>query len=298
MDLLVEDEPAGGGAALTGGPERAPQDSFQRQVEVGVVHHDHRVLAAHLQRQPLVHPPAGLADQGAGLGRTGERDDRHVGVLHQRLADGLSPSVHQLDHLGRQPGLQQDLDQQVDGVRHVFRRLDDHGVSAHQRGEHLPGGDGQREVERRDQADQADRPAVAHRPLGSELGRDHVTEEPPAFGRRVVGGVDSLLHVAAGLRQHLPHLTRHGIGDRVLPLDQQIAHAAEHVTPDGRGGPRPHREAALRRAHRGLDVPPVGVRESSDQIRRVRRIPILEVRVRRRCDPLAADVVLEGLGHE
>ncbi len=54
--------------------------------------------------------------------------------------------------LGRQAGLEQDLDQQVDGVGHVLRRLDDHRVPAEQRGKHLPGGDGQREVERRDQA--------------------------------------------------------------------------------------------------------------------------------------------------
>ena len=84
VDLPVQDQPAGGGAALAGGAERAPEHALERQVEVGVVHHDHRVLAAHLERQPLVHPAADLADAGAGLRRAGERDDRHVRVLDER----------------------------------------------------------------------------------------------------------------------------------------------------------------------------------------------------------------------
>ena len=62
-------------------------------------------------------------------------------------------------------------------------------------------GNRHRKVERRDEPGDADRPAVAHRPLVRQLRRHHVAEEPPPLGRGVVGGVDPLLHVAAGLRR-------------------------------------------------------------------------------------------------
>ena len=62
VDLPVQDEPAGGGAALPRRAERAPEHALERQVEIGVVHDDHRVLAAHLEREPLVHAAAGLTD--------------------------------------------------------------------------------------------------------------------------------------------------------------------------------------------------------------------------------------------
>ncbi len=52
-DGPVQDEPAGGGAALAGGAERAPEDSLQCEIQVGVVHHDLRVLPSQLQRNAL-----------------------------------------------------------------------------------------------------------------------------------------------------------------------------------------------------------------------------------------------------
>ena len=50
--------------------------------------------------------------------------DRHVGMLDDRRADLLAAAVHELDHLGRQPRLEQDLDEQRARVRHVLGRLE------------------------------------------------------------------------------------------------------------------------------------------------------------------------------
>ena len=50
---LVDDQPAAGGAALAGGPERRPDDAVDREVQVGVGHHDDAVLAAQLERDAL-----------------------------------------------------------------------------------------------------------------------------------------------------------------------------------------------------------------------------------------------------
>ena len=68
VEALVDDDAARRGAALTGGTERRPEDPVDREVEVGVVHDDDRVLAAELEvhvLEPLgrclEHLHAGLA---------------------------------------------------------------------------------------------------------------------------------------------------------------------------------------------------------------------------------------------
>ena len=98
-------------------------------------------------------------------------------MVHDRRADRLADAVHELNHLGRQSRLEQDLDEHVPGVRHVFGRLEDARVSAEQRRKHLPGRNRHRKVERRDDAADADRPAEAHRPLVPQLARHRVAEQ-------------------------------------------------------------------------------------------------------------------------
>ena len=49
VDAFGDDQPRRGGAALAGGEEGAVDGAVDRDVEVGVVEHDERVLAAHLE---------------------------------------------------------------------------------------------------------------------------------------------------------------------------------------------------------------------------------------------------------
>ena len=53
LDIPVHDQAAGGGAALTGGPEGAPERALQREFYVRVVHHDDRILAAEFAADSL-----------------------------------------------------------------------------------------------------------------------------------------------------------------------------------------------------------------------------------------------------
>lgn len=110
MHAVLHNEPARRGAPLPCRPERTPERPFERQVEIRVVEHDHRILAAHLEREPLVQPTAGFADVTARLRRPGERDERNVGVLDDG-GSGFAVAVHELDHFGRKAGLEQDLDE-------------------------------------------------------------------------------------------------------------------------------------------------------------------------------------------
>ena len=54
VHFLVHDQPRRSRTALAGSPERAPDSAFNRVVDVGVVHDDDRVLAAHLERADRV----------------------------------------------------------------------------------------------------------------------------------------------------------------------------------------------------------------------------------------------------
>ena len=64
---------------------------LDRDLEVGVVEHDHRVLAAHLELELAHHLDRGLGDAPAGADRAGEADRVDVGAVEHRLADAPSP---------------------------------------------------------------------------------------------------------------------------------------------------------------------------------------------------------------
>ena len=71
---LVHDHRAERGAALSGRPEAAEERALDGELELGVGHHDERVLAAELEAGRLHVAPAERADLGADRGRAGEAD--------------------------------------------------------------------------------------------------------------------------------------------------------------------------------------------------------------------------------
>jgi hypothetical protein len=82
-----------------------------------------------------------------------------------RRADCLACSMHELNDVGRQPRFQQHLDEHRPRMWHVLGGLEHDGVTAQQRRKDLPGGNGERKVEWRDDAGDTDRPTEAHGPL-------------------------------------------------------------------------------------------------------------------------------------
>ena len=65
-DSLLQQDAAGGGAALAGGAERSPERAVEGEFEVGVVEDDLRVFAAHFEGD-------GLEGGGGALGRRASR---------------------------------------------------------------------------------------------------------------------------------------------------------------------------------------------------------------------------------
>nr|ART40488.1 K624 [uncultured bacterium] len=140
---------------------------FDTGVEVCVGKDQVRVLAAQLEGQLLQAAGRRAHDDLPGGGLAGEGDAVHVRVFGQGRAGRIAAkAVHHVQHARRQDVLGH-VRQQRRGGRCFFRRLDDDGVAAGQRRGDLPGGQQQREVPRRDDADHAQRPAqgVIQRPF-------------------------------------------------------------------------------------------------------------------------------------
>ena len=53
INTFFDDDAAGCGAALSSRAERAPQRAFERQLEIGIVEHNHRIFAAEFERAVL-----------------------------------------------------------------------------------------------------------------------------------------------------------------------------------------------------------------------------------------------------
>src|SRR6266446_1120112 len=93
VDRLVRDHAGSRGAALARGAECRPDDAFDREVEVGVVEDDDRVLPAELEVDVLQPVGGCLRDGDAGLARTGERDDGYIRVADESVARRLAVPV-------------------------------------------------------------------------------------------------------------------------------------------------------------------------------------------------------------
>ena len=280
-------------AALPGRAERRPQDPVEREVEVGVVHDDDRVLATELEVDVLQPLGGGLEHLDTGVARAGERDDRDVGMLHEALADGSPTAVDDVDHAVGDAGLDEELDEPLPERGCVRGRLEDDGVSGDERGRDLPGRDRDREVPRRNDADHADRHPDRHLELVRELGRGRLPEEAPAFAAHVVAHVDRFLHVATRLGAHLPHLVRHEVRQFGLVVGHKLREAVEDLAAFRRRDEPPLRERLLRHLDRAIDVVGAGAREGADQLA-VGRADRVEGLAGGSVHPLAADVVLKG----
>ena len=87
VDGRAGDHAAGRRAVLAAVPVAGRLDDLGRQLDVGVVEHDHRGLAAQLEVQPLHRSRRDLRDVLAGHGVAGDRDHPDLRVADEEVAD-------------------------------------------------------------------------------------------------------------------------------------------------------------------------------------------------------------------
>ena len=216
---FVQHQATRGRAALPGGSERAPQYAFEGQVQVGVRHHDLRVLSAHFKGEAFVQPAAGRSDFRTHRIRAGKRHGVYVRMLHQRFAR-RGPSVHQIEYAGRHACVRKQFRKQRPAVRRLFAGLENDGVAAGQGRKYFPGGHGDREIPCGNKARHAYGPPDAHIEFIRQFAGDRAPEQPPRFRGRVIRGVDGLLHVPAGFGEGLAHFAGFLESERFLAFCQ------------------------------------------------------------------------------
>ena len=140
-------------ARLAGIHERAPQGAAGSNVHVGIVEHDHGIFAAQLQHDRQQLSRRGFSHAFAGGNAAGE-DELVDGRIDQRRTGGALAD-HHLHQIGIQARCQQQPLQLQRDQRREFRRLQDDRVARDQCAERFRGGNGERIIPGRDNADYA-----------------------------------------------------------------------------------------------------------------------------------------------
>ena len=163
---------------------------------------------------------------------------RHPRIVDQLLAD-LAAALDQPADLAGAPDIGAGpLDQRLArqrGQRRQLRGLPHHGVAAHQRDRGVPRPHRDREVERGDDADDAERMPGLHQPVAGPFGGDGPAVQLPRQADGELADVDHLLHLAERLGGDLAGLDRHQRG-RDPPCARR---AARRAGPPARRAPAP-----------------------------------------------------------
>ena len=146
-----------GAAVLAGVVEDAVGRPGGRQLEVGVGEDDVGALAPQLERHPLDLLGAARHDRPPHLGRAGEADLAHGGVVDEALAHDAALARQNLqDALGK-ACLERQLADAQRAERRQLGRLEHDRVAGGQRRGEAPAGDGHGEVPGHDDAHHAER---------------------------------------------------------------------------------------------------------------------------------------------
>src|SRR6266702_321843 len=294
VHAFLNNDAAGGCAALSGGAESSPECAFEREFEIGIVEHDHRILAAVFERAALEGACATLADDASYLARSGEGDGADQGVLHERRADLSSVSGDDVDDTGRDSGLSERADEVKDRERRVLCGLDDAGVAGDEGREEFPGRNCHGEVPRTDHSDNTDRIAGTHgKFVGQFAGRGQAVHAA-AFSGEEVSAVDGFLSVTASFLDDLPHFAGHVAGECFLLPFEDTGRFHDDFGAAGSGNAAPLLEGSGGGFNGEVDLSGAGALENADHFAGVGRITVLAGVSGAGRNPFAIDEVAEG----
>lgn len=215
-------------AQLSGGGEAGANGALGRPVQIGIVQDQQGVLAAQFERaadQPL---PGPAGHPAPGGGRPGEH--QVIGPGQQRLAQVRPRPQHHRPQVGRQPG----LDHQVDGPQRressLAVGLVHDSVPGQEGGDDVPGGEGQRVVPRGDHPDhslgvtQLRGPGQDREGAPPAARREQPRRAPPV----VPGGQGDVRDLQKRVLAALAVLPLDQVQHLVLPVQQQVVEPQDH----------------------------------------------------------------------
>ncbi len=225
-----------GRALLPAEPERRSGGALDGEIEVRARRHDDGVLPAHLaDRRARPGRRERTVDRHPHLARPGERQPADASIGDERGTSRLAGPGDEVDHAGRDAGLDQHVVEQVGAQRADLRWLEHDRVPGDQRRAGRPGDERHGVVERADHRPHAER---AHH-VGRRLGRHealHRPGEPLVLAHRVgvvADQVGRLLDVAERFEAGLADLPRHAGGELGAALRDQIGGTVEERHPLG-----------------------------------------------------------------
>ena len=241
-DAALDQHTRAGAAELAVHHDERRHDLWHHHVQVGIVEHDQRRLAAQFQVQALERFRAVRGDDTADLGTTGVADHVHGRGIDQHRCRDTAGFRNDVQHARRQRGGGGNrLGEQPVRQRRLVRQLQYHGAAGCQRRSEGAHGQHDRRIPRRDHAHHPDRLGIGdkvHAGCGFECAAAGLQQR----GR---GGVTQPIHrdrqFPLRLRQQLAAFTgkhqRHRVGTlRDLPrqLEQSARTAIAVFRPAGR----------------------------------------------------------------
>ena len=247
--------------------ECAVDGARDRALEIGVVEHHERVLAAHLELHARLALGRAFGDARADRLRAGEGNAVDALMVDDRAAD-VAFADHQVEHARRRAGLEQDLRQRMRDRRRRSRGLQHHGIAEGERGRGLPRGNRDREIPRRDQAEHADRLAIGLDVDPGPRGFERLAVPPKRLASEIFEDARGAHDFARAFGERLAFLARQQRAELLGAAHDQRAGLVEHVGADLRRRFGPGRECGARGLYRVIRLRP---RRPWDSARRPRR---------------------------
>ena len=205
--LSLRQDAAGGHADLALMEPGAERDRRSGGVEIGVLQHDHGVLAAEFELDLLQMLAGEFADAAPDSARAGERHHGDVGIGADRLA-GFDAARQNMEHaLGQAGFLEYPGDDEAAGHDRARIGLEDDRVAGRQRRSDGAHRQDQREVEWRDDADDAARNAPGNADAAG-IGRQHQALRLGAHGGGAIETFRHQMDFEAGLGRNAAGLAR------------------------------------------------------------------------------------------
>ena len=156
VNAFRHDKPRRCRATLSRRKERAVYGRLNCDAEVGIVQYDQGILTAHFQLKPGHSANASMRHFTPCRHGAGKRDGIHGIALQQSFADDCSPPHHQIENTVRQTRSRDNLCKSMCGARNKIGWLEHNCIAIAERRCNLPGGNGDWEIPRRDDADRTD----------------------------------------------------------------------------------------------------------------------------------------------
>ncbi len=207
-------------------------------------------MAAELHGDTLHVRPGERSKLLADCGRAGEGDLADHRMRDEVGRDFRRHPEHEIDHAGRQPGLDKGIDEGRAGRRRLFRAFEDDRAAGGERGGDLAHRLVDREIPRRERGDRADRLLHLELPDAVAARRDRTTISAPRLFGEPVDDVGTGQCLAFRLHQRLALLHGHQRRDLAGAAAQDVGRLAHQPVALVGRHLAPYREALLRGSER------------------------------------------------